>query len=65
MNKFFKFIKKFLTLTKTILFFIEFNSNEKYFKPYLAFLVFQNKISMEQVPVKYRKDVKKLLKEIS
>ncbi|QQO92474.1 hypothetical protein CPT_Machias_084 [Staphylococcus phage Machias] len=57
-----KISKNLLPLVKSLLLFAKFNSNKKYFKPYLAFLVFQNEISIDQIPEEYKADVEKLVK---
>ncbi|QQM14615.1 hypothetical protein CPT_MarsHill_081 [Staphylococcus phage MarsHill] len=60
---FWKVSKNLLKLSRSILTFIELNSNKKKYPPYLAFLVFQNSITIDQVPDEFKEEVQYLLDE--
>lgn len=58
-----KIINKINDFKEAVILFREFNKEEKYFAPFLAFLIFQGKLDLENVPTKYRDEVEKLLEE--
>lgn len=63
MKIFWKVSKVLLKLSRSVLTFIEFNSNKKKYPPYLAFLLFYGIITLDQVPDEFKDEVLRIMEE--
>lgn len=63
MKIFWKVSKVLLKLSRSVLTFIEFNSNKKKYPPYLSFLLFHEIITWEQIPDEFKDEVLRIMEE--